>query len=126
MFSTVAMVLALNFWAPYTSNGKPPCAVRDVKINTIQTGASLPRPAIGYGSAFKPETMGFAYYGAGCEIYLRPEIQQKPYPVQCAFIAHELGHAAFSLPDVEDGSLMDSKHMSVPGACVLHFHRPAM
>ena len=112
MISPVAIVLALQFLAPYTPDHRPPCqGALDLQV---------------YAAATRPGVDGWAYMGGGCQIHISDEAEDYPPQVQCALIAHELGHSVFSLGH-QAGTIMDpsTDTRPIPGGCYppRHTHR---
>lgn len=110
MISATAVALALAFWAPY-NHGEPVCP----------DGVQIALYAHGDGGITHPDADGWAYLNGGCTINLRADIAtEQPQSVQCAIIAHELGHSVFGLPDTaEQGNIMGNTNgiLTVPRAC---------
>lgn len=104
MLSPIAVTLALAFWTPI-NGGVNPCP-DGVQID--------PLPEV----AVELQADGFATFGVGCTIDIGSPAESYPVPAQCALVAHELGHAVFSLPH-EDGTIMDpyTSNRPIPGAC---------
>lgn len=111
MISTVAITLALAFWAPY-AGGQPVCPT-GVTVTPVLSSQS-PSPA-----APGLVTEAWATYGEGCKIHVVLRLVSKyPVPKQCALVAHELGHSLFGL-DHQPGTIMDGSSDSrpIPGVC---------
>lgn len=115
----MAITLALAFWAPY-NDGQPVCP----------DGVQITLYAVSDGLPMYPDASGWSYPGIGCSINVREDMAtEQPQRVQCAVIAHELGHAVFDLPDTtEQGNVMGNTNgiMTIPSACEppQSVHRP--
>jgi hypothetical protein len=101
---------AVAFWQPYSPT--PVCPA----------GVTISFYAPGQGPPAWPHANGWAVRGIGCEIHLRSDIPDQTPAVQCALIAHELGHAVFSLPDSDDPRNVmgdaPGRYIAIPDGCV--------
>lgn len=106
VISAAAITLALAFWAPY-NHGEPVCP-DGVQVEMFQPGQG---PNMG--------ASGYAELGNGCSIHLSTDLLEQPARVQCAAVAHELGHAFFGLLDnATPGNVMNNTaFLVVPGKC---------
>jgi hypothetical protein len=118
MFSTVAIVLALNFWTPY-NGGQNPCP-NGVQFKPYSVAIANSATAYLGDKRYTPVAYSDQGYGS-CTISVSPKEARAPYYHQCAVIAHELGHSFFNLVHNEEPwSIMYSKELTVPYACYLN------
>lgn len=111
MIAATAIALALAFWTP--AGEAPPCP----QGLTIE-----PIPAVNPFTGVEIKNAdGWAVYGAGCRISLGPQVDDYPPPMQCAVIAHELGHSLRQLPDLPENAenIMNgyTSTRPIPGIC---------
>lgn len=102
--SPLAILLAMAFWAPYTPHHEYPC---------------WPSPTFHYISVKKnPTIFGYAYVEkGGCDIWVRRDMPSQPVKVQCALIAHELGHTYMGLNHTKDKHNIMYPELVIPKKC---------
>lgn len=110
MISIVAIVMAMNFWAPY-NGGVPPC------------DASTFSPIMYDGQS----QIGWTHRGNRyCDdIHLSNSLAKTSIAFQCEVIAHEIGHRFFDLDHSDDPNniMHDGGTPTVPDGCIFKFRR---
>lgn len=113
MLSVLAIVLAMNMWAPL-NNGVAPCGQHGEQLNIhyyVQGNSGVPGGSIGY--AFTDHR--------SCEIWIDQKMIGKPYYKQCWIVAHEVGHAFFNFDHSSDETNIMFPNMDIiPDECYLH------
>lgn len=123
MISPAVIVAALAFWAPY-NGGQAPCAAGELQLRDAAPLVIAMQAAAGMRvAAYAPLGLG------GCEIYVNwPAFTRLGPEVQCAVIAHELGHAFFGLEHTADRSNImweDTFTRPIPPVCAAVAVKPA-